>query len=671
MKKIPLRLRTAVIGLGAFLLMGVANADPYLVGRGMADITGEAAEVSVMGYGQILPAVAGIHMRQRARAFIVVDQASAKRVVFVNTDLCMVFQAVQQAVIKQLQAKYGTLYASDNVILAATHTHGGPGGFSHYALYNITTLGFNKKTFDAIVSGIVQAIDHAHNDLKPGTIQLGKGELQNASNNRSLPAYERNPKTERDRWGKPIDPEMTVLRFKQGTNDVGVISWFATHGVSMGPANDLISTDNKGYAQWRWEHDLKGVRYRSNNDFVAAFAQSNPGDMTPNLNLNGTGPTANVFDNTRIIGERQLQKALEIYNSPLETLRGPVDYRQKFIDFSKVTVDARFTGGAPQKTCPAALGDAFAAGTEDGGGWQDIFKEGDLKGNPFIHAIGGMITPAPQWVRDCHAPKSVLFVTGTQQPFPWTPEVLPVSIFRIGQLAIVAGPGEFTIMSGRRIRDTVKAALGSSVTHIIFNGYANAYAGYVTTPEEYEAQNYEGGSTHFGKWTLPAYQQAFDELAKAMKQGVPIAGSLTPRDLSGNQVSLQGGVILDNVPLGKNFGSVEKQPNASYARGQNVTVEFWTGHPKNDLHRNGTFLEVQQLVGTAWRTVATDGDWGTVYRWVRVDPAWGSSKAVISWNIPPDTAPGNYRIVHYGDYKNGWNGKISGFTGMSRIFQVR
>lgn len=661
--------RRLTLVLGTTMLCGAASADPYLVGRGMSDITGEAAEVGMMGYASLPQVSAGIHMRQRARAFIVVDQAGGKRSVFVNNDLGMVFQGVQQAVIRSLQSKYGSLYGADNVILSATHTHGGSGGFSHYALYNFTTYGYNKRTFDAIVGGIVTAIDKAHRDLKPGSIAIGKGELLDASNNRSLPAYQRNPQSERDRWARHIDPDMTVLRFKQGNVDVGVISWFATHGVSMTSSNRLLSPDNKGYAAWRWEHELKGVRYNADGDFVAAFAQSNAGDMTPNLNLDGTGPTANEFDNTRIIGERQLQKALAIYNGALEPLSGPVDYRQRFVDFSRVNVAANFADGTARSTCPAALGSAFAAGTEDGRG-MDGFDEGDLAGNPFFMALGGIVTPAPQWVRDCHGIKPVLLATGTQSPFPWSPDVLPVSIVRIGQLAIVAGPGEFTVMAGRRVRDTVKAALGDSVKHIVFAGYANAYAGYVTTPEEYDAQHYEGASTHFGKWTLGAYQQSYHELASALKQGVPAYAGAATRDLSNNQMSFQTGVVLDNTPVFKSFGDVVRQANAGYLRGQRVDVEFWTGHPKNNLRQNGTFLEVQRWDGAAWRTVADDGHWNTIYRWVRVDPVWGTSKAAISWDIPANAAAGQYRIRHYGDYKNGWDGSIRGVTGTSRTFQV-
>lgn len=664
-----LSLKHLAPSLAALAICSSALADPYLVGRGMSDITGEAAEVGMMGYANLSQTSGGIHMRQRARAFIVQDAATGGRVVFVNNDIGMVFQGVQQAVLAQLQARYGNLYRAENVILSATHTHGGSGGFSHYALYNMTTYGYNKRTFDAIVSGIVAAIVKAHNDLKPGSIQIGKGELHDASNNRSLPAFERNPQAERNAFASHIDPEMTVLRFKQGKTDVGVISWFATHGVSMGPNNHLLSPDNKGYAAWRWEHELKSVRYNSNTDFVAAFAQSNAGDMTPNLHLDGTGPTNNEFDNTRIIGERQLQKALQIYNGALETLAGGLDYRQKYIDFSNVTVAPRFTDGQTRRTCPAAVGSAFAAGTEDGRG-MDGFNEGDLKGNPFFTALGGIIAPTPQWVRDCQSPKPVLLTTGTQTPYPWTPEVLPISIIRIGQLAIVAAPAEFTITSGRRVKNTVQNALGAGVKHVVFAGYSNAYAGYVTTPEEYDAQHYEGASTHFGKWTLPAYQQGFEELALAMRQNATVSNTLTPRNLADKQMSFQTGVVLDNVPIFKSFGQVEVQANASYTRGQRVNVEFWTGHPKNNLRQNGTFLEVQRWDGAAWRVVANDGDWSTKYRWQRIDAVWGSSRAAISWDIPQDVASGQYRIVHYGDYKNGWNGQIYGLTGTSRTFTV-
>ncbi|MFC4160575.1 neutral/alkaline ceramidase [Chitinimonas lacunae] len=660
--------KQAMVTAAVLLALSAGTAEAaFWVGRAKADITGEAAEVGMMGYASLEQKTAGIHMRQWARAFVVRDEASGRRVAFVNTDLGMVFQGVHQAVLAKLQARFGDRYNRHNLVLAATHTHAGPGGFSHYALYNLTTWGFNRATFDAAVEGIVEAVVAADADLKPGEILFHHGELHDASANRSLLAYERNPPAERSRWRSAIDPSMLVLRFRQGGRDVGMINWFSTHGVSMHMNNPLISGDNKGYAAQYVEQQVFGRLGQTG--YVAAFAQGNAGDMTPNLFLNGNGPTYDEYENTRQIGQRQALKALDLLQSAITPLRGTIDYRQQYVDMSRVLVRPEFADGQQRPTCVAALGRAFAAGTEDGRG-PGGFEEGNLSNNPFLARLGGVIFDTPRWLADCQAPKPVLIPTGLQQPYPWTPEVLPLSLLRIGDFAIVAAPAEFTIMAGRRIRETVAGVLGLPLERVAFAGYANAYAGYVTTPEEYDAQHYEGGSTHFGRWTLPAYRQQFHDLAVALRDGRTVDPGPTPRNLANEQISLQTGVVLDNTPIGKSFGQVERDAAVAYRRGDLASVWFWSAHPKNNLRRGGTFLSVERWDGAGWRRVASDDDWQTVYRWVRIDPVWGTSQARIDWRIPADATPGQYRIVHYGDYKNGWTGRIHGFSGTSRTFRV-
>jgi neutral ceramidase len=143
-RSLPPRARLlAAAALTAALFAGVgpslfASAEEppsgYLVGTGIADITGEAAEVGMMGYAALDQKTSGIHQRQRSRAFVFVDEASGKRVAVVNTDLQGVFQSVQQAVLKKLGARFGDRYTERNTLISATHTHAGPGGMSHYAL---------------------------------------------------------------------------------------------------------------------------------------------------------------------------------------------------------------------------------------------------------------------------------------------------------------------------------------------------------------------------------------------------------------------------------------------------------------------------------------------------------------------------------------------------------
>ncbi len=102
-----------------------------------------------------------------------------------------------------------------------------------------------------------------------------------------------------------------------------------------------------------------------------------------------------------------------------------------------------------------------------------------------------------------------------------------------------------------------------------------------------------------------------------------------------------------------------------------MTVAFVTGHPKNDLRTEKTFLEVVNIGKDGKQTpvtVATDNDWDTQYRWERVGIS--ASKATISWSIPPGTEPGHYYIRHYGNAKNFWTQKISEIGGSTRSFEV-
>ena len=51
---------------------------------------------------------------------------------------------------------------------------------------------------------------------------------------------------------------------------------------------------------------------------------------------------------------------------------------------------------------------------------------------------------------------------------------------------------------------------------VVIAGLSNTYADYITTPEEYSVQRYEGASTIYGPYTLPAYIQEFNKLAVAL-----------------------------------------------------------------------------------------------------------------------------------------------------------
>jgi neutral ceramidase len=621
----------------------------------------------MMGYAMVDQKTSGIHTRLRSRAFVIVSPCNNKRAVFVSADLGQIFQVVKQKVMQKLTAAYGTTYTDANVMLTATHTHSGPGGFSHYALYNLTILGFDQQNLDAIAGGIYQSIVRAHNNVAAGTIKLATGALTGASINRSPEAYLLNPSTERALYSTNVDNTMTLLRFQRSTGtEVGQINWFPVHATSMGNDNRLISSDNKGYASYLFEK-AKGTSYASTSQtFVAAFANSNEGDVTPNIYGGTDGGGGNDFESTRLSGEKQYNKALSLYNAAASLVTGGIDYRHSYLKMDTVSVTAAFGGGATRTTCPAAIGVSMLAGAEDGPGFgYEGMSCGQIEDTweAFNCATGQTA---------CQAEKPIVLETGTQSPYPWTPEVLPLQIIRIGNLALVGVPYESTTMAGRRLVATVKNELSAAgVTNVVVAGLANAYTGYVATREEYAGQYYEGASTHFGPWTLGAYQQEFQKLAAAMRTGATVAGP-TPRDLTCCQTTVQTGVVFDDKLLWVNFGDVVTNASASYTRGQTVSVKFWGGHPKNNLKTQSTYLEVQLKSGLSWITVASDWDPQTKYIWERNNcaPTFACSHITTQWTIPTSATVGTYRIRHYGHWKSGWDGSINAYTGTSREFTV-
>ena len=105
----------------------ISNDDKsvYSVGVGISDITGPAAELNMMGYGQLNQNTSGIHLRLFSRAYIIED-SQKNRIVYVTCDLCMISQIIKIKIIEKLKVKFGPdLYTEKNVCLSCTHTHSG------------------------------------------------------------------------------------------------------------------------------------------------------------------------------------------------------------------------------------------------------------------------------------------------------------------------------------------------------------------------------------------------------------------------------------------------------------------------------------------------------------------------------------------------------------------
>jgi neutral ceramidase len=141
------------------------------------------------------------------------------------------------------------------------------------------------------------------------------------------------------------------------------------------------------------------------------------------------------------------------------------------------------------------------------------------------------------FMSDGHYPKPIMFSVGDTRlrrfslatnklvdriDYPMVPNVIPMQLVAIGDVALAAVPAEFNAMAGIRLKETVLTAAGGALNHVAIAGFANEYSGYVATVEEYEAQHYEGASTLYGKATLAAYQEVYEGLTDGLLTGASV-----------------------------------------------------------------------------------------------------------------------------------------------------
>ena len=681
----------ATLGLLASPLSSAYAASSWNIGSGIYDVTGPAADAGMVGYGDTSQTTKGIHTRLWSRAYVIEKPATGKRVAFVSADLQSIPQGVKQAVMAKLKSRYGNLYDDSNVMLTATHTHVGPGGYDHYVLLNLSALGYDELNFNVIVDGIYQSIVRATDTLAPGSIKYNRGDLLDTSYNRNMVPYAQNP--DAANYEHTTNKSMSLLKFvRDDGTEVGMVNWFPVHNVSNDQSQRLISADNKGIASQLFERD-HNADYSQALTFVAAFANSNEGDVSPNSDGQNT-PGSN-HERAITSGQKQYAKARSLYDNASITLssNGNLDYRHQYVDFPGYQVGSEFTGSGNATICEGAIGWSMVAGSDwDGPTNMEGIFEGmtvDNEGTEWnkdaslydsylgkyalfgwMNLFSGSSLLANADDDPCQYPKPT-FVNREALGAELYTTTLPFQMFVLDSLAIVSVPGEMTTMAGRRLEAHLLGQLAPmGVDKIVIAGLANAYTGYITTPEEYSLQYYEGGHTVYGANTLAGYTQIYHNMANALVSGASVDAGPTPQDLSDDQIINKIGVVYDDKRLWESFGQVTKDTNSSYKYGDTVMAEFRSGHPRNNLKTMDTFLKVQRKVNGSWETVLTDNDIETEFKWIRDTDAdcLACSNARVYWTPSADTPSGTYRLKHQGHWKSGWTGNISSYSGTSDSF---
>jgi neutral ceramidase len=445
--------------------------------------------------------------------------------------------------------------------------------------------------------------------------------------------------------------------------------------------------------------------------FVAGFAQASVGDTTPRTlgafcddgsgqmcsfenstcngspkPCNGRGPLfANLdlgISDCYLTGQKQYSAALDLYNNFDSAEAVLTDGSVKAFHFFQDMRYFKFElpNGTTVQTCPAALGYSFAAGTSDFPGPFD-FTQGDSgkpNANPLWQVVSALIkSPSPEQ-KECQQPKPILLDAGElDTPYPWAPNIIDVQLLRVGNLVIIVSPSEVTTMAGRRWKEAVAEAVVSQniVSQdpiVVLGSPGNSYAHYVTTPEEFGIQRYEGASCLYGQWELPAYINLTASNVRylsAQSTTGPDQGPLPP-DNRNKSLDFISPVVYDNPPIGKSFGDVLTQPSSSYKVGAVISATFVGADPRNNLRLEETYTAVEQLQGNTWVRIRDDSDWFLTMTWKRLNELIGSSQVEIAWETASDDVkPGTYRLHYYGDHKP-VVGSISAFEAISSNFTI-
>lgn len=534
--------------------------------------------VGLAGNGPEGSEARGYRLRLYARVLVLAD-GGGNRLALVIADLPL-SSALLHRRVAELTARTDGI-GVDRLVIAVTHTHAGPGHFFDAAAYNdqgSSVVGFDPVIVDSLATRIARAVHAAVADLRPARVAWGSRAVWGETRIRSLPAMLRNIPLPTAPADAPtgllpeyrlVDPELAMLRVDQrdpatGTfRPAGAFSIFAMHGTGNAPANDLLDADIHGLVERRLERHIdRDLNHVSDSGFVPRavylFANGAEGDVSPAWPpqsrcdvpalatlpaLDGPftrtlwqwrAPTATHLASCRHaarqavarIGEGVGDSAVALFDALGAVLTDRLELGRAFATLS-LRDSARALGICPEP----AVGMATLVGADDAHtrmqGWRlfGVFDIGLEQGSPNPNVPGCQAHKRKLldgWLGDL---PNRLFVSGA------LPSYAQVTVLRLGNRVIGALPGEATTTAGRRMREQMLAGAreaGLPVSAALILGHTNGYLEYITTPEEYTAQYYEGGSTLYGPGEAAMFGRALARLAGSVSAGDSLPAAAAP-----------------------------------------------------------------------------------------------------------------------------------------------
>jgi hypothetical protein len=597
------------------------------VGVGRADITSPTGYF-MQGWVRSDAVLRGVHTRIEARAIVL--KKGSQKLALVAEDLNGIAGGAVKAAAVRL-AHRG--FSESNIIVSASHTHAAPSGYYPFNTYNTVFMTTGTPTAQNVtgaldaqlyafeVRQLVLAIERADDDLAPGKVGWATTSLLHLTANRSLEAHLRDHgitksygqgKVSDDPLGyaHTIDPEVQVLRIdKTGVGPVGMWSTFADHGTVNKYQFGFYNADHHGSATRLVEQRIRAAgRVPAAQDVVNAYGNTDEGDQSAGLTR--SGPAAADY-----VGRVEADAFMKAWTMAGKQLTSDPVLATRW---TRMCFCGQDTADGPVSST-ATPGLPLFTGSEEGRG--PLY---DVTHVPFEGVASPTIDPL-----DPPQGHKVVVPTGLVSPGS-TPKAVPLTVAQVGDHLIATVPGEMTVDMGRRVRGAIAlTAAGKGIHGVQLSGLANEYLSYFTSPQEYDAQHYEGGSTMYGRESSVLLLEELQLLTKALLDATAAAApyNADPR----NGVADTAG----SFGTGAASATITAQPHRTQ-RLQRAVLS-WTGGTRGlDMRVGKPFVSVERVGHGTYAN-----DFGLQILW-KVDD---SGHYTAEWEVPRDAPVGSYRLI--------------------------
>lgn len=232
-------------------------ADELLAGTAKLDLT-PPKRVPLAGYSRRKGALStGVHDPVFVRALVL--REGTTRVALVSCDLLIIDEVLFHAVQEQL--RHEPTWLPTTIILAATHTHSGPGAYGRVFLEKLSMGHYDPEIATFLSSRIAQAVLAASAQLQPVTVRAGSVATDGLVVNRMTS-------------DGPTDSELSVVALDDAQGvPRAVVAGFAAHPTTLGAWNTQVSADYPG--------SLAAVVEAAYPSAICLFLSGNVGDQAP------------------------------------------------------------------------------------------------------------------------------------------------------------------------------------------------------------------------------------------------------------------------------------------------------------------------------------------------------------------------------------------------------